>query len=164
MDVCHALGNSSRCRDVSCIFTMRVPKGGKERVWVLEVEDYSKNGCDRKDKYSSWSGEWVGRKEVDVGREGVEGEGRSTGKGEGTAWADIESPVQYRLPCHLSLHQPRAVPTCWGLTDPQPQVSVVLVCHSKAGLFRKIICFISTDTPIWDIWQKEVMAPCMLFY
>lgn len=92
---------------------------------------------------------------------GVRGEAPGKGKGQP---GQTQSPVQHRLPCQLSPHHLCCCANLLGTHEPQPQASLVLVYHSEAGSFRRIICFISTNTLIWVIWQKEVMPPCMLPY
>lgn len=120
----------------------------RREIWVLEMEGYSKNGCGRKDKYSSWNGGWVGGKEVDVEREGLESESESTRKGNGEP-GQTQSSNAAQAPLSLPFHHPCCCTLLWGLTGPQPQTSLVLVYHCKAGHLDNLFYF--HHTLIWDI-------------
>lgn len=136
-------------------FTVAVPQGRGKRNWVLDVEVYSKDGRGRKDQYSSRSGEWVaGRTWVSEG--GGQGESGSPGKAEVGGRKPGQTPPATPPP-------PRAALRRWGPTEPQPPTNAALVCPSAAGPLESTFCsfffFFSSDTLIWDVWQKKKPGP-----
>lgn len=137
------------------IFTMAVPQGAGKRNWVLDVEVYSKDGRGRKDQYSSWSGEWVaGRTWVsEEGGAGREWQPRESGSRGQEAGADTASHPATPPCCAPPLGTHRA-----SASDQRgPRLSFCSRAIGKYLLF--VFFFFSSDTLIWDVWQKKKLGP-----
>lgn len=123
-------------------------------TWVLQLDGGS----------TDWRGRRVsGRKGAGCRkrrRGAEEWKPRERGSGRG-AWA-APAPATRRLPAHPATPHPCHCAQTLEPTEPQPQTFRSSSTFLKLGPFEKAFCFISTNTLIWDIWQKAAVAPCML--
>lgn len=137
-------------------FTMAVPQGAGKRNWVLEVEVYSKDGRGRKDQYSSWSGEWV------AGRTWVseEGGGRARVAAPGKRKSGAGSRGRHRQPPRHppALRSAAGDPQSLSLRPTRPSSVLLQPGHWKVP-FVRFFFFFSSDTLIWDVWQKKKPRP-----